>query len=250
MKFRAGIWMLLAVCAAAQSPVPSADAGPVRITDDVHVKKMVQPIYPVIARQKGIQGRVVLDVTVAPDGKVKNMQVISGDDILAKAFEDAAKKWRFEPQLRDGQAIPFITRVAMTFGYEGTVKELKEAAAPQAPPPIPATPPQPAAGAPPATVPEVVRISSGVASGNLIHKVSPIYPPDARNARIGGSVIMHARIGRDGLVHNVTLVSGPPELTKAAMGAVEQWRYRPYLLNGNPVEVQTTIQVNFNIAGR
>jgi TonB family protein len=237
--------VVLAACAVAQTSDANASTTPVRITENVKVEKMVQPIYPVIARQKGMQGRVVMDVIVAPDGKVKEIQPISGEPVLADAFKNALKKWRFEPQTRGGEAVPFITRVAMTFGYEGTVTDVKEPAPTS--PMVAATSAQPAGGATPVPVPEVVRISSGVASGNLIRKVQPIYPPDARSARIGGSVIIDARIGKDGLIHDLTLVSGPPELTKAAMGAVEQWRYRPYLLNGNPVDVQTTIQVNFNL---
>jgi TonB family protein len=239
---------VLAACAFAQSGDTTPAVAPVRVTENVKVKKMVEPVFPAIARQKGIQGRVVIDVTVTSEGKVKAMQPISGEPVLVDAFKDALKKWRFEPQLQQGQAIPFITRVAMTFGYEGTVseKEIKPPASPAAPGST-ASASQPPGAQNPVPVPEVVRVSSGVAAGNLIHKVAPIYPPDARNARISGTVIMHARIGKDGLIHDLTLVSGPPELSKAAMGAVEQWRYRPYLFNGNPVEVQTTIQVNFNL---
>jgi protein TonB len=79
----------------------------------------------------------------------------------------------------------------------------------------------------------------------VISKVSPPYPPDARAARIQGSVVMAVVIGKDGNVQEVSLVSGHPMLAPAAIDAVKQWKYRPYVLNGKPVEVDTQITVNF-----
>lgn len=96
--------------------------------------------------------------------------------------------------------------------------------------------------------PHSVRVSSGVAQGLLIHQVRPQYPVPARNARIQGTVLLQATIGRDGAIQNLRLISGHPFLTQAAMDAVRQWRYRPYLLNHEPGEVDTTIQVNFTLS--
>ncbi|MHB8755331.1 MAG: energy transducer TonB [Candidatus Acidiferrales bacterium] len=97
--------------------------------------------------------------------------------------------------------------------------------------------------------PEIVRIGGNVAVANLIHTVQPVYPPIARTAHIQGTVVLHALIAKDGSVKHLTFVSGPPLLMRAAMDAVEQWRYKPTLLNGNPVEVDTTITVIFNLGG-
>ena len=94
-----------------------------------------------------------------------------------------------------------------------------------------------------------VRVSSGVASGNLINKVQPVYPPIARTNRIAGQVVLHALISKSGNIENLQVVSGHPMLTQSALEAVRQWKYKPYLLNGEPVEVETTIQVNFNLGG-
>jgi len=94
-----------------------------------------------------------------------------------------------------------------------------------------------------------VRVSSGVASGNLINKVQPVYPPIARTNRIAGQVVLHALISKNGNIENLQVVSGHPMLTQSALEAVRQWKYKPYLLNGEPVEVETTIQVNFNLGG-
>jgi protein TonB len=97
--------------------------------------------------------------------------------------------------------------------------------------------------------PQRVRVSSGVQSGLLIRKVNPSYPPLARQARIQGAVILQAQISKDGNIENLQLISGHPMLAPAAIEAVKQWKYKPYLLNGEPVEVETQVQVNFTLAG-
>lgn len=97
--------------------------------------------------------------------------------------------------------------------------------------------------------PQRVRVSSGVQQGLLVRRVQPTYPPLARQARIQGTVLLQAQISKDGSIENLTLLSGHPMLAPAAIEAVKQWKYRPYLLNGEPVEVETQIQVNFTLAG-
>lgn len=98
-------------------------------------------------------------------------------------------------------------------------------------------------------VPQRVRISQGVTSGMLVHRVEPPYPALARSARISGNVVLKAIISKEGNIEDLTLVSGHPMLVPSAIDAVRQWRYRPYLLNGQPVEVETTITVIFTLAG-
>jgi protein TonB len=97
-------------------------------------------------------------------------------------------------------------------------------------------------------VPQRVRISQGVTRGLLIHREEPTYPALARAARVQGDVILSAIINTDGLIQNLQLVSGHPMLVPAAIAAVRQWRYKPYLLNGQPVEVETTITVIFTLS--
>jgi len=89
------------------------------------------------------------------------------------------------------------------------------------------------------------KISGGVVPGALIFKVDPEYPASARSARLQGSVVLRAVVGTDGTVRQLHVISGNPLLVSAAMEAVKKWRYRPFLLNGSPVEGQTTVTVNF-----
>ena len=92
-----------------------------------------------------------------------------------------------------------------------------------------------------------IRVAGGVVAGRILTKVPPVYPPEARAASIGGTVVLHAIIGKDGTIQKLTVVSGPDMLQKAAVDAVRQWVYEPYLLNGVATEVDTTIMVNFNL---
>jgi len=98
------------------------------------------------------------------------------------------------------------------------------------------------------TLPKRVRVSQGVTQGLLIQKLEPTYPPLALAARIWGQVILQAVISKDGEIKELSLVSGHPMLAPAAIEAVRQWRYRPFLLNGEPVEVDTTVTVTFQIS--
>jgi protein TonB len=90
-------------------------------------------------------------------------------------------------------------------------------------------------------------ISSGVMAGNLLFRTLPQYPAISRAARIQGAVVLQATISKTGSIENLRVISGPPMLRQAAIDAVQTWRYKPYLLNGNPVEVETTINVVFNL---
>jgi len=101
----------------------------------------------------------------------------------------------------------------------------------------------------PKLVPTVqrVRISAGVTNGRLIYRVEPTYPPVAQEAHIQGAVVLAALIDRGGNVQSLQLVSGHPLLVRAAIDAVKQWRYQPLLVNGQPIEVETTVTVNFHV---
>lgn len=107
---------------------------------------------------------------------------------------------------------------------------------------------QPFVPKPPVTLARPPRVSV-MMEGYLVHKVEPVYPPLARAARIQGVVELQAVISRVGRIENLQVLRGHPMLVKAAVEAVQQWRYRPYILNGEPVEVETSVTVNFALSG-
>lgn len=92
-----------------------------------------------------------------------------------------------------------------------------------------------------------LTISKGVAEGMVIRKTIPVYPAIARAARVSGTVVLQATIGKNGTIENLRVVSGQPMLQGAALDAVRSWVYRPYLLNGEPVSVETTVEVIFTL---
>jgi TonB family protein len=138
-------------------------------------------------------------------------------------------------------ATPVAPRTAKTGGV------------PRAPPPQPEAAPAPEQGAPGnagssgAAAPTKVKISAGMAASMLIERTPPSYPPIAEAARVQGTVVLRATISKEGTIKNLEVVSGPAMLQQASLDAVRAWRYRPYLLNNEPVEVETTINVIFTL---
>jgi periplasmic protein TonB len=109
-------------------------------------------------------------------------------------------------------------------------------------PPPPPPPPKP-------KVVQRIRVGGQVENAKLIYKPTPEYPPLAKMARIQGTVRLEAIIAKDGTIQDLKVLSGHPLLVKSALDAVKQWRYQPTLLNGEPVEVVTEIDVNFTLSG-
>jgi len=135
--------------------------------------------------------------------------------------------------LSNGEKVEGLTRLAV--GQPATNVQVSPAGASSAGPQIAA---------------QRIRVSAGVSQGLCTSKVPPVYPEDAKTARVQGQVVMRAIISKTGDVSSLQLVSGHPLLAQAAMDAVKQWKYKPYMLNGNPVEVDTRVIVNFALAGR
>jgi periplasmic protein TonB len=102
---------------------------------------------------------------------------------------------------------------------------------------------------PPTKAPSRIRVGGNVQAAALVNKVTPQYPPIAKTAHVSGTVVLHAIIAKDGSIQELQYMSGPPLLMKSAMDAVREWRYKPTMLNGDPVEVDTTISVVFSLGG-
>jgi protein TonB len=123
----------------------------------------------------------------------------------------------------------------------GIIGSVPTAAPPPPPPPVKKEEPKPAA-------PQRIRVGGNVQQAMLIRQPKPVYPPLAKQARIQGVVRLNAIIGKDGTIQNLTVANGHPLLVPSALEAVKQWVYKPTLLNGEPVEVITQIDVNFTLS--
>ena len=199
------------------------------------------------AAKNGVQGKVWIQLLISETGDVESAD-ISGDPNLARAAQEAMKKWKFKPYIHNGKPVKVNTKMPYDFAFKDKVVDANvpadsSANAPALPTDTVGTSGEGSNG----NVPHKLRVSSGVAEGLKLHDVQPIYPLKARAARIQGEVLLQATIGKDGLIHDLKVISGDPVLAEAAKGAVEQWRYRPYILKGNPVEVETTIKVVFHM---
>lgn len=93
----------------------------------------------------------------------------------------------------------------------------------------------------------ILEVSPEVAEGSLLHRVEPDYPEEARQQQIQGTVVLDVRTGRDGVVQEVKLISGQSLLAEAAIAAVKQWRFKPRTVKAEPVEMQTTVTLNFQL---
>ena len=144
-----------------------------------------------------------------------------------------------EPARPSVALLPTVAATGISNLLLGALSGGSEVAMPVAPPPLP--PP------PPIIKADRIRQGGNVQAANLIEQVNPIYPPLARQARIQGVVVMEAVISKEGSIESLRVVTGHPLLNQAALDAVKQWKYRPTLLNGEPVEVITTVTVTFNL---
>ena len=163
-----------------------------------------------------------------------NATIAQADDWVGKAL-DAKRKRAANPQAPRPASLDELI------------------AEPLAPPPPPPPPPPPAgagwaggardlAAAAPG---QRIQVEGSVQQAMLVSQTQPVYPPMAKQAGIAGTVTMGVLIGKDGTVENIQVLKGPAALAAAAMQAVQQWKYKPTLLNGDPVEVLTSVNVTF-----
>lgn len=207
----------------------------------------VAPVYPEEAKQAHLQGVVVLHAVIGRDGTIRSLTAVSGNEMLRKAALEAVGQWTYRPYLLNGQPTQVDTTITVNFTLADTVVGA---------PGVAPVPPEPGSvsrvievwppGAPPAGG---VRVSAQVAAANLVTKVAPTYPPDAKAARIQGPVVLRVRIAKDGTVEKAAVVDGAAELRDSALEAVRQWVYKPYLVDGVPVGVDTMVVVNFTLGG-
>jgi TonB family protein len=194
--------------------------------------RRVEPAYPTLAKQARIQGVVKFAVVIAADGAVKDIQVISGHPLLVPAALEALRQWTFQTSGREVR-----TNLEINFTLPpGDV-----------PPPMAGAPRKSGGPEMMPAMPAMIRVGGNVQASKLIQKVDPIYPPHARTEGIEGEVVLRVIITDDGQVESAEPIDGNPALAAAAQEAVRQWRYQTTLLNGQPVKVQTTVTIPFQL---
>jgi TonB family protein len=185
--------------------------------------EVVTPQYPDEARQQHSTGKVVLQILIDNEGKVKDASVLTGDALLSNAALTAVKQWKFRPYLLKDEHVEVETTATVEYTAD---------------PPFVITP-KPFQG------PRKVRVSQGVLEKSIVRRVEPQYPSEAKANHIQGDVLIDATIDTKGNIARLNVIKGDPVLAKAAVEAVRQWKYTPYSIQGDPVEVETTILVRF-----
>jgi TonB family protein len=209
--------------------------SPIRIAASVLESRLihkVKPEYPEQAKRECIEGTVKLTITVNEEGLVYKVETDpENNPILEKAAIAAAKKWRYNPILLNGMTTPVIATITIAFPSKDT------------------PPPDRAPAASKVRVPQSkpIPLVDPFPSSKLIHKVEPVYPEAARKAGVQGRVNLAIIINEEGFVREVRVISGHPLLDEAAIAAIKQWRYQPTTLYGEPVPVQETVIINFNL---
>ncbi len=182
--------------------------------------KTIGPVYPPEAKEKHVQGNVVLSVTVDKTGKVSNIDVLSGPKELAQAAIDAVKQWEYEPPAQ----APVLTTVTVNF-------TLGEDTAPA---------PQPLG--------EIYRVGGDVSAPKPIFKPEPPYTKEARKDKIQGSVQLSLVVDAEGKVTEAWVVKAlDPGLDQSALRTVRTWKFQPAMRNGKPVPVRVTVETEFKL---
>lgn len=203
------------------------------------------PSYPPELLAKNIGGDVILAVEYSTDGKVTTVQRVEGDPALVAVSTQAVERWRFRPIVEKKQKARGFTYVG--FHFVPATKTITSSL------PFGEWEPQPIVNdtsQQPARVPDHVIVERGVVRGNKLSGENPIYPASAKHNRIEGQVELRGFIDKQGNISLLEIVKTPAvELAVSAVEAVKTWKYKPYVLNGQPVVVETTIVVNYELRG-
>ena len=244
-----GIRQIPAPAPRAAAPPPQIQATAVRPlsvdgpTQATKLVKRVEVEYPELAKQARIQGVVRLATTVGKDGTVIDIKAMSGHPLLVPAALAAVRHYVYQPTLLNGQPVEVssVVDVNFTLAQQGVVGGVTGGVTGGVIGGI-------IGSVPSTTSPQRIRVGGNVQDNMIVEKVRPVYPPLAKQDRIEGIVRLNVSIGADGHVLDVALIEGHPLLAAAAQEAVSQWVYRPTLLNGDPVEVVTVVDVNFTLS--
>jgi TonB family protein len=219
--------------------------------------KKVMPVYADDVKSVNTSGQIVLALTIDKTGKVAHAMVVDrdlwgrksvnvGDPHLRQTSLDAVKQWTYRPYLLNGAPVDIDTSVVLLFDFSHPNSPIvKLGEPPNGPPPsTPATNSVDAGKSPVGGFGKPL-IDPRVAETKLTGRVEPQYPQMAKIAHIQGDVVLHILIDRQGHVIKVEQKSGHPILIQAAKDAVSKWDYQPFLLNGQPTDVETLVTVKF-----
>jgi TonB family protein len=215
--------------------LPSQQNSPDSKSTEFNLEPIATPsaTYPPQAIEQKVQGKVTAKFLVSQSGDVDYVDVPKDQPLLDVAAQEAIVKWKFKPVIKDGKPVAVISSATFNFvlGSDGPAKDVAQTIGMAS------------------VFPERVQLPKAATKSALVHSVPAVYPQGAVALRVEGSVILQARIDKDGKIADLQPVSGPKQLVQAAMDAVKQYRYKPYSLMGRPVEVDTQVQVNFSLAG-
>lgn len=172
-----------------------------------------------------VSDKVVVALTVSPEGKVIKARAVSGRiDKLKQEVEKTVKRWAFQPVVVNGT--PVFVRSEITFDFDNTFDHYRD---------------------PDGDVP--VHLDEKESNGLIVKTIPPHYPPDARLGRIQGPVQLRVIVGKDGHVQGLHIIKGHPLLAAQAYNAVRGWEFKPYAVGGRTVPVDTYVTVNFSLSG-
>lgn len=230
--------LLMCVLMLAAPVVVGAQDQPVRrvrVGGNVQAAKIIEqaePVYPGAALDAKISGTVVLHAVVDTDGSVKEINYVSGPNELAQSAVEAVRQWKYQTTLLNGEPVEVDTTINVVYQLsESGVGTVLDGQAQQS-----------QGTGPPA---QRFRVGGNVMAARMVKQVQPKYPKAAKKAGITGTVLLHVIITKDGSVTEIQYVSGPQELALSAIDAVRQWKYQPMWINGQPVDVDSTIKIVF-----
>ncbi|HEY1940307.1 MAG TPA: energy transducer TonB [Candidatus Angelobacter sp.] len=216
-----GLWALFlgSVLAQEKAPARSIPSIPPNVAEK-HLEHKVEPRYPQEARTNHAEGKVILKIHIDEKGNVSDLSVVAGHPMFVAPAQLAVEQWKYKPFLINDK--PAMVETIVTVAFSPALDDAKKQSA--------------TANSRPLIAPEI-------AEKNLIYRVDPEYPPQARIAKIAGLVVLNVVIDEKGNVASVRGVSGHPMLVIVSQNAVKQWKYAPFLINGSAAEVQTMVKL-------
>jgi TonB family protein len=216
------------------APAPGA-ANQLPDSTRLELVNAVEPLYPLDAVKQKLQGTVMLKAVVSESGEIEDLSVVSGDPMLVEAATFAVRKWKFKPFVKGGQAV----RVPISIPFDFIIVDDKNSDK--------KTPDETTRTTADPTAIKIIWIPAEASQHWIKQKKEPSYPAIAKTLHVQGVVFLAVVVGKLGEVRQISILSGDPLLVDTCVDAIKQWRYQPYELNGQPVEIQTEVEVHFSL---